>query len=903
MQTKNDCNWFRLNAGVFPLFVLEGGADFAYKVFMEIRRLLAKVVITPVFCCLAALSVNAATICVGPSATGNGSGADWNNQAAWGSISFARGNTYYLADGSYSGKTFTTAASGSTYITIKKATVGDSAVQSIAGWTSTLGDGQAAFTSSCNFSSSYWIFDGVKGGGFSNGAPDKSPGNYGFVFTDVAFPLNVYNTSANISDVTLSHVASTAPTGDVEKHFVRTHNATRSVIRMTVSYCYAYGFNNYTWGTSAGIAHLDWIHEHNVFLDLYCTAAHHGEFLNNNFGNIQNWTIRHNWLEGIRSGSVQPTMIVGALNGDSGPYYIYGNVFKDVTFTDGGICAVNNGYGPHTLSGAVYNNTFVNAKSSYSGVQIVGGAGANSMTVQNNLFVNMPVSEGTSGVFSHNAYYNTSSRPSESSQQILSSDPFVSASAANYRLTVGTSAGAVLPGPYDKDGEGNSRGADGTWDRGAFEWTGSTSPSISVSPTGQDFGSVATGSTRDLSFTVRNSGGGTVSGTASVTAPFSVVSGGSYSLGAGQSQTVNIRFSPTTAGSQSRVITFTGGSGTTATVSGTGATPDNTPPSAGLSSPANGTITSNMVTIAATVNDNGGVVGVRFFVGSTQMFDDTSAPYSFNWDSSAVGNGSYQVYVQARDAAGNTTWSGTNTITIANPPVTMPSPLAYWDFNGGGGASVTDKQNNIVLTLRNGAAASAAGKMDAGLLLDGLNDWADAPNTTTLNVTGTALTVAAWVKLENQGTWQQIVTKVKETNAFSAPYFAWHVFGSHASATQWTPHFQLVNSSGNSVDVGSSLNVNYGEWVHVVGVYDGTAVRVYVNGANRGSAAQSGAILGYNQPLYIGAHGAPGEFSKGVVDEVRIYGQALTANQVQALYANVGTQGPAAPSGLRVVSN
>src|SRR5688572_14963159 len=109
MQTKNDCNWFRLNAGVFPLFVLEGGADFAYKVFMEIRRLLAKVVITPVFCCLAALSVNAATICVGPSATGNGSGADWNNQAAWGSISFARGNTYYLADGSYSGKTFTTA--------------------------------------------------------------------------------------------------------------------------------------------------------------------------------------------------------------------------------------------------------------------------------------------------------------------------------------------------------------------------------------------------------------------------------------------------------------------------------------------------------------------------------------------------------------------------------------------------------------------------------------------------------------------------------------------------------------------------------------------------------------------------------------------------------------------------
>jgi hypothetical protein len=873
---------------------------------MEIRSLFVKVVITPVVFCLAAFSAHAAIICVGPSATGNGGGADWNNQAAWSSVALTRGNTYYLADGAYGGRTLNAAASGSTLIVIRKAIVGDAAVAGIAGWNSALGDGNATFSGSIIASSSYWVFDGMKGGGWTGGTPDETPTNYGFVWNGVSLPLRAISSGQAITDITFAHCAATAPTGDVEKSFCSTAGTERSVNNLNVRYCYAYGFNSFQWGNSPGQTMSGWITEHNVQRDLFVTSAHHGEDFHNSFGYVTEWHIRYNWVEGRRSGSIQPTMIIGALNGDAGTYYIYGNVFKDLNFADGGICAVNNGYGPHTLSGAVYNNTFVNCVSGYGGVQIIGGAGQNSMTVQNNLFVNMPVYEGTSGTFSHNAYYNVSARPSESSAQVLTTNPFLNSGLEDYDLGSPTAAGALLSSPYNVDAKGEIRGTDGTWDRGAFEYgLQNTNAQNSISPAGGlDFGPVETNKTKDLSFTVRNGGGGTLAGNASVLAPFSVVSGASYSLGAGQSQTVTIRFSPTAEGSQSRTVTFSGGGGATATVTGTGTRPDTTPPSASLTTPANGTTTSNSVSIIAAANDNVGVMGVKFFINGSEVFDDTAAPYSYSWDSSSVINGSYQVCVQARDSAGNTAWSATNTITVANPAVILPSPVAYWNFSEAGGSTATDSQANNVLTLRNGAAASVPGKFGTGLLLDGVDNRADAPSSSSLNITGNTMSVAAWVKLENVGTWQQIVGKVTGVGSFISYYFSWHIFGSQSSTTQWTPHFRLVNSTNVSVDVGSSVNVNYGEWVHLAGVYDGATLRIYVNGVEQGRVAQTGQILNYAQPLYVGSTGVPSEFANGVVDELRIYSTALSPAQARALYQlNVGSAVPAPPQGLHVVGN
>jgi len=100
-------------------------------------------------------------------------------------------------------------------------------------------------------------------------------------------------------------------------------------------------------------------------------------------------------------------------------------------------------------------------------------------------------------------------------------------------------------------------------------------PTISVSPSSIDFGGTAMGGFKDKNFTVTNSGGGVLAGSASTSAPYSIVSGGTYSLNAGQSQTVTVRFSPTTLGTFAGNVNFTGGNGASRPLTGTGLVPAN----------------------------------------------------------------------------------------------------------------------------------------------------------------------------------------------------------------------------------------------------------------------------------------------------------------------------------------
>jgi len=79
---------------------------------------------------------------------------------------------------------------------------------------------------------------------------------------------------------------------------------------------------------------------------------------------------------------------------------------------------------------------------------------------------------------------------------------------------------------------------------------------------GYDFGAWSVGETPETLFTVRNAGGGVLTGSASVTgAAFSMAGASSYSLAAGQSMQVRVRFAPQEAQDYTGSVTFTGGDG------------------------------------------------------------------------------------------------------------------------------------------------------------------------------------------------------------------------------------------------------------------------------------------------------------------------------------------------------
>jgi hypothetical protein len=81
-------------------------------------------------------------------------------------------------------------------------------------------------------------------------------------------------------------------------------------------------------------------------------------------------------------------------------------------------------------------------------------------------------------------------------------------------------------------------------DMGAYEFIDTRTPSISVNLSALNYGPVPIDSVSNFTFTVKNNGGGTLSGTASTEAPFSIVSGSNYNLTAGQVQNVTVQYKP-----------------------------------------------------------------------------------------------------------------------------------------------------------------------------------------------------------------------------------------------------------------------------------------------------------------------------------------------------------------------
>jgi PKD repeat protein len=162
------------------------------------------------------------------------------------------------------------------------------------------------------------------------------------------------------------------------------------------------------------------------------------------------------------------------------------------------------------------------------------------------------------------------------------------------------------------------------------------------------------------------SGGGTLSGSATVPAPFSIVSGGTYSLTANAAQAVVMRYSPTAAGTNNATVTFTGGAGATPPM--IGAAYSARPPVAGFTgSPTNGAAP---LTVLFT-NLSSGATGYSWDFGggkTSTVVNPANTP---------TNAGSYTVRLTAIGAGGTNRLARTNYI-VVTPPVSLAFGPAEW---------------------------------------------------------------------------------------------------------------------------------------------------------------------------------------------------------------------------------
>ena len=82
--------------------------------------------------------------------------------------------------------------------------------------------------------------------------------------------------------------------------------------------------------------------------------------------------------------------------------------------------------------------------------------------------------------------------------------------------------------------------------------------------------------------------------------------------------------------------------------------------------------------------------------------------------------------------------------------------ISHWKLDEGTGTTTTDSAASSSGTLRNGATWTA-GRSGTAVNMDGVNDYISLPS---LEVTGSAITLAAWVKNSSfPNVWQRFIAK------------------------------------------------------------------------------------------------------------------------------------------------
>src|SRR5271155_1304168 len=263
------------------------------------------------------------------------------------------------------------------------------------------------------------------------------------------------------------------------------------------------------------------------------------------------------------------------------------------------------------------------------------------------------------------------------------------------------------------------------------------------------------------------------------------------------------------------VATDTGeNSATSAVVKVTVNNSDTTPPTVSITSPANNSTVSGVVTVNATASDNVAVASVQLQVdGANVGAADTSSPYTFSWSSNSVSNGSHTLTAVAKDTSGNKATSAGVKVTVSNNSESAPPTV-----------SITSPANNAtvsgVVTV-SATASDSAGVASVQLQVDGANVGA-ADTSSPYNFSWSSASVS-----NGSHTLTAVAKNTSGNKTTSAG-----VKVTVSNSTDTTPPTVSITSPANSATVSGTVTVAASASDNV-GV---ASVQFQVDGNNVGSA-------------------------------------------------------------------
>jgi hypothetical protein len=388
-----------------------------------------------------------------------------------------RGDTYYIADGAYAARTFNTGPqTGGATITIKKATGNDHGTET--GWLSTYGDGQATFVS-WNFDTSNWTMDGVT----RNESDWFDRTAYGFVVGTGGSQTNqidLLNCSAVFHNIAIKYTAvrgydnfAGLPTGSDIGAYAIHSNSTGCTDAQYTGLLFQRmlvqgGVNQWLIRNSTGT-----IIEYSAGEDTIGNSGNHGDTINAYYS-VQNMIVRYNKFRNLYTSACSNCGSTGWIPYccGSGGLEVYGNTVYNFRGGDGYVGYTSCSPSNCPSNSKIYNNTFDGCSSGTSGQGGIYLGNGSSNVAYNNIWMNCTtiVFEGVTHNF--NAYQESNGHSESNVMTSFATSNFVNYAAQDYRLQTGTTAGTSLASPYNTDPLGTTRGADGTFDRGAYEFGG-----------------------------------------------------------------------------------------------------------------------------------------------------------------------------------------------------------------------------------------------------------------------------------------------------------------------------------------------------------------------------------------------------------------------------------------------
>ncbi len=220
------------------------------------------------------------------------------------------------------------------------------------------------------------------------------------------------------------------------------------------------------------------------------------------------------------------------------------------------------------------------------------------------------------------------------------------------------------------------------------------------------------------------------------------------------------------------------------------------------------------------------------------------------------------------------------TNTKSSEATTFPTNglVGWWPFNGNANDESGNGNNGNVYGAT--LTSDRLGNPNKAYSFDGISNYILVPNSNSLNITGSEITISYWLYNQKIDNTQKGISKG-----------GWDVGAGYEFLFSEEKGLQLSGSRGGLQRTDASNISFYNNWVHLVAVFNNGIGAFYINNVKVNAKLNGNQFTTFSSsslPLIFGKRSDQNVYAKGYIngkmDDIAIWNRALSENEISSLY-------------------